>query len=80
MHKGFSGVHPACLRCTSGVHALGASPARADLRRFTGLAWAQPLSRAGCRLGPARTILTVNVLQGRAGDNTLVIVLIGRGR
>ena len=35
MHNGFSGVPPVCIRCTSGVHALGASPARRVCRRFT---------------------------------------------
>ena len=35
MHNGFSGVPPVCLRCASGVHALGASPARRVCRRFT---------------------------------------------
>jgi hypothetical protein len=34
MHKGFSSVPPVCIRCTSGVHALGASPARRVLGGF----------------------------------------------
>ena len=35
MYTGRSVVPPVCLRCASGVHALGASPARRICRRFT---------------------------------------------
>jgi hypothetical protein len=51
MHNGCSGVPPVCIRYTSGVHALGASPARRVCRRFTGRSAGKTLSRLTSRIG-----------------------------